>query len=92
MATNATPVMLIIWAALALITGILYAYRTSLTRDEEDQLFLDDAFNHEKAHQEAILAKVHRIEPAIRVSVIATVAMTVVVIGYHGWFAARSLF
>jgi hypothetical protein len=92
MATNATPIMLIIWAVLALITGILYAYRTSLTRDEEDQLFLDEAFDHEKAHQMQILAKVSRIEPAIRASVIATVAMTVVVIGYHGWFAARSLF
>lgn len=92
MATNLTPVMLIIWAVLALITGILFAYRASLTRDEEDQLFLDEAFDHEKAHQMQILAKVNRIEPAVRASLILTITMTVVVIAYHGWFAARSLF
>ena len=45
-----------------------------------------------KAIQSQILAKVNRIEPAVRASLIATVAMTVIVIGYHGWFAARSLF
>ena len=92
MVTGATPIMLMVWAGLALITAVLYAYRTSLTRDEEDQLFLDDAFSHEKAVQDAILAKVNRIEPAIRASLIATVAMTVIVVGYHGWNAARTLF
>jgi len=92
MRTNLTPVMLIVWAVLAVITVALYAYRMSLTRDEEDQLFLDDAFDHQKAIQSQILAKVNRIEPAVRASLIATVAMTVIVIGYHGWFAARSLF
>lgn len=92
MITNLTPVMLIVWAALALITALLYAYRTTLTRDEEGQIFLDEAFDHEKAHQAEIVAKVTRIEPAIRWSAILTVAMTVLVIGYHGWNAARSLF
>jgi hypothetical protein len=92
MTTTLTPVMLVVWGVLALITGLLYAYRSSLTRDEEDQLFLDEAFDHEKAAQALILAKVSRIEPAIRASLILTVTMTVVVIGYHGWNAARSLF
>lgn len=92
MATTLTPVMLIVWAALALVTGLLYAYRSSLTRDEEGQIFLDEAFDHEKAAQAQIVAKVHRIEPAIRACLILTVTMTVVVICYHGWNAVRSLF
>lgn len=92
MATTLTPVMLIVWAILALITGLLYAYRSTLTRDEEGQIFLDEAFDHEKATQAQIVAKVNRIEPAIRACLILTVTMTVVVIGYHGWNAARSLF
>jgi hypothetical protein len=92
MVTNLTPVMLVVWAVLALITGILYAYRSTLTRDEEGQIFLDEAFDHEKAAQALIVAKVNRIEPAIRACLILTITMTVVVIAYHGWNAARTLF
>jgi hypothetical protein len=80
------------WGILALITALLYAYRTSLTRDEDSQIFLDEAFDHEKAAQEQIVAKVKRIEPLVRLCLILTVVMTVAVIGYYGWGGVRLLF
>ena len=61
------PVMLSIWGVLAVVVAALFLYRTSLTRDEDDQIYLDDAFQHEKAAQEAIIAKVNKIEPALRI-------------------------
>ncbi len=92
MTTNFVPALWIVWAIFALVTTLLYAYRSSLTRDEEGQIFLDDAFAHEKAVQTQIVSKVTRLQPALRASLILTVLMTVVVIAYYAWDAGKALF
>jgi type VI protein secretion system component VasF len=79
------PVMLSIWGVLAVVVAALFLYRTSLTRDEDDQIYLDDAFQHEKAAQEAIIAKVNKVEPALRISLWAAGTVTVLlVVVYFG--------
>ena len=84
------PVMIIVWGVLALIAAALFLYRTSLTRDEDDQIYLDDAFQHEKAAQEAIIAKVNKIEPALRISLWAVGTVTVIlVVVYLGGLIAE---
>jgi hypothetical protein len=92
MTTNLAPVLLIAWAIVALVTLMLYAYRGRLTRDEEGQIFLDDAFAHEKAIQTEIVTKVNRLQPMLRASLILTVLMTVAVVGYYSWGAYKALF
>jgi hypothetical protein len=92
MTANMIPVLWIVWAIFALATALLYAYRSRLTRDEEGQIFLDEAFAHEKAIQTEIVTKVNRLEPTLRVSLALTVLMTAAVIGYYAWFVAKSLF
>ncbi len=77
------PVMWTVWSSLVVITAALYIYRSSLTRDEEDQIFLDDSFDHERMAQAAIVAKVTRVEPAIRVLQWLVIAMTVFVLAYY---------
>jgi 1,4-dihydroxy-2-naphthoate octaprenyltransferase len=79
------PVMLIIWGVLALIAAALFLYRTSLTRDEDDQIYLDDAFQHEKAAQEAIIAKVNKVEPALRISLWAVGTVSVILVVVYFW-------
>jgi cbb3-type cytochrome oxidase subunit 3 len=79
------PIMWTIWCALVLITAVAYLYRSRLTRDEEDQIFLDDSFDHEKSEQEAILAKVAKIEPLLKVCMWLVLAATLMVIGYYIW-------
>jgi hypothetical protein len=91
MTPNVVPVMWIVWAIFALITALLYAYRSSLTRDEEGQIFLDDAFAHEKAVQTQIVSKVTKLQPALRTSLILTVLMTIAVLAYYAWDAGKSL-
>jgi len=71
------------WGAFALFMAVLYIYRSTLTRDEEDQIFLDESFEREKAHQAVIAAKVDRVEPLIRIARWLVVAMTAVVIVYY---------
>jgi type VI protein secretion system component VasF len=77
------PVMWICWGVLAVIAAALYLYRSNLERDEDDQIYLDDAFSHEKAEQEAIIAKVNKIEPVVRIVLWILAAATVFVIAYY---------
>jgi hypothetical protein len=72
-----------VWGAFVLLTLILKIYAGRLSRDEDDQLVLDDAFSHVKAEQAAIMVKVHKLEPVRRAVLILTAAMTLVVIGYY---------
>lgn len=78
-------VMWIVWAVLVLITAVLYLYRSRLTRDEEDQIFLDDSFSHEQAAQAAIVAKVNKVQPLLRVCIWVVAVATLFVIGYYIW-------
>jgi hypothetical protein len=75
--------MWVIWSALAAITAALYIYRSNLTKDEEDQIFLDDSFDHERAAQAAIVAKVNKIQPILRAALWLMLVATVFVIGYY---------
>jgi hypothetical protein len=75
--------MWMVWGALVLIMVVLKMYSSKLTRYEDDQLILDAAFDHIKAEQAAIMARVHRIEPVRRVSLWLAVAATVFVLGYY---------
>jgi hypothetical protein len=77
------PVMWTVWAAFVVFAAALYIYRSSLTRDEEDQIFLDDSFEHEKAAQALIVSKVAKVEPLVRVGLWLVTAMTGVVIVYY---------
>ena len=77
------PVMWTVWSAIVVLTAGLYIYRSNLTRDEEDQIFLDDSFDHEKIQQAAIVARVQKIEPLVRMAKWLVAAMTAVVLIYY---------
>jgi hypothetical protein len=72
-----------VWGVLVLIMLALKIYSGRLTRDEDDQLVLDSAFDHVKAEQAAIIEKVHKIQPLRTVSLWLAVAATVFVVGYY---------
>lgn len=77
------PVMWSVWGALVLILISIWIYRSRLERDEEDQIFLDDSFSHEKAEQAAIVAKVAKVQPVFRGAMVIAGVATVFVIGYY---------
>jgi len=81
--TGMVPVMWMVWGAFVLIMVVLKMYSGKLTRYEDDQLILDSAFDHIKAEQDAIMARVNRIEPLRKVSLWLAVAATAFVLGYY---------
>jgi hypothetical protein len=83
--------MWIIWAAFVVFMAVVYLYRASLQKNEEDQIFLDDSFQQEKAEQAIIVAKVTRIEPVARIARWLVILMTIFVIAYYVWDILRQL-
>lgn|GEM_PF-703224 len=77
------PTMWTVWAVFAVALAGLHAYKSRLERDEDDQIFLDDSFDHMKNAQEALVARVHKIEPVERVALWLAVAATLFVVGYY---------
>jgi len=77
------PVMWTIWSAFVVIMAALYIYRSSLTKNEEDQIFLDDSFSQEQAEQAVIASKVAKVEPMVRIARWLVIAMTAVVLVYY---------
>ena len=88
---SAVPVMWIVWAGVALILLILLGYRGTLTMHEEDQLFLGSNGSNQELEQNALLLKVQKITPWVRVAIAATCLMSAVVVGYYVMEAVRNL-
>jgi hypothetical protein len=77
------PIMWSIWGVFVALMLSLHVYRGALEKNEDDQIFLDDSFDHERTAQMAIVAKVQRVEPALRVAKWLALTMTLVVIAYY---------
>jgi uncharacterized membrane-anchored protein YhcB (DUF1043 family) len=58
--------MLIAWGVLTGILIILLIYRSTLTMQEDDQLYLSDSESHMQQEQTQLLAKVNRLTPLVR--------------------------
>ena len=77
------PIMWTVWGVIVASMLLLHVYRSSLEKNEDDQIFLDDSFEHERTAQSLIVAKVQKVEPALRVLKWLAVGMTVVIIVYY---------
>ena len=77
------PIMWSLWGAFVVLMLSLHIYRSSLEKNEDDQIFLDDSFDHERAAQMAIVARVNKVQAPLRVAKWLALAMTVVIVVYY---------
>ncbi len=76
-------IMWSVWGLTVLVMAVMFLYRSRLTKDEADQIFLDDSFKNEQTAQQAIQDKVKRFQPLVKVSEIVAAVATLFVIGYY---------
>lgn len=88
---GAMPVMIVLWAVLTGLFLALLAYNGTITRYEEDQLFLDDVNSAEKEQQAAIIQRVQRLVPFIRTTGALAALMTVAIIGMYTFDAWQQI-
>jgi hypothetical protein len=57
--------LLVVWGAMTALLIVLLIYRSTLTMQEEDQLFLSDSDAHMEREQVALLRKVNKLNPLV---------------------------
>jgi hypothetical protein len=80
---SALPVLIIIWAVLTGVFLALLAYNGTLTRYEENQLFLEGSSVTEQQAQNSIVNKVNRVMPFLKFSGVAAAVMTVLIVAIY---------
>jgi len=73
--------LLIVWGVLTGVLIILLIYRSTLTMQEDDQLFLDDTKSHLELEQAELISKVNKITPFVKVLRAASGIMFLVIAG-----------
>ena len=58
--------LLIVWGIVTGIFLILLFYRSTLTRQEDDQLFIDESSASRATEQSQLIAKVNKINPLVK--------------------------
>jgi len=71
------------WGLSVLLYLSLKVYESRLSRDEDDQLVLDDSFGSLREEQAAIVAQVNRVQPLVRGALVLLGLMTLFVVGYY---------
>jgi hypothetical protein len=88
---NAIPVLIVVWAVVTGVFLALLAYNGTITRYEENQVFLADTRAGEDERQFAIVQRIHRAQPFIRVSGVLSALMTVAIVGIYTLDAWRRI-
>jgi len=69
------------WGVLTAVLVILLIYRSTLTMQEDDQLFLEESESHLQTEQIELMRKVNRISPWVKVLGAASGVMILVIAG-----------
>lgn len=86
------PILLTVWAVLTASFLGLLMYRGQLTRYEEEQLFLNDEVHlQEQDAQEAIVRRVKKITPIVKLFGAAAGLATACAVGVYVWDAWQKL-
>ncbi len=79
----------IVWAVLTVTLLAMLAYRGTITRYEEDQIFLDNASSQQQQEQASIVRRVDGLRPYLRAVTGATCLLSATIIGIYVWDAVR---
>jgi hypothetical protein len=84
---HALPALVVIWAVLTGLFLALLAYNGTVTRYEDNQLFLENINQREQQRQSVILRRVNTVMPYIRALGGLSAVMTLLIIGIYTWDA-----
>jgi hypothetical protein len=83
--------LLIAWGVLTGILIILLIYRSTLTMQEDDQLFLDESASAMAQEQRELMAKVHKINPFVKVLGATSGVMILIIAGWAVYIGLNSV-
>ena len=86
------PLLWTLWAGLTTLLLVLLIYRSNLTRYEEDQVFLEESSENHNQDNQALLKKVNRVAPLVKVVTVCTCVMTATILGFYVWDAVKQFY
>jgi choline-glycine betaine transporter len=82
---------LIMWGVVTGILLILVFYRSTLTRQEADQLFIDESSSSRATEQSQLIAKVNRINPLVKLVGATSGLMILAIAGWAVYLGLNSV-
>ena len=82
---NALPSLIVVWAVLTGLFLALLAYNGTITRYEDNQLFLADLNANEQRRQTRIVRQVNKTLPFVRILGTLSAVLTVVIVSIYTW-------
>ena len=89
-----TPGMEWLLIALGVVTGVLLIllfYRSTLTRQEDDQLFIDESSSSRATEQSQLIAKVNKINPLVKLVGATSGLMILAIAGWAVYLGLNSV-
>ena len=80
--------LLIAWGIVTAFLIVLLFYRSTLTRQEDDQLFIDESASLRATEQRQLIAKVNRLNPLVNM---AGATSGLMILFLAGWFVYNAL-
>ncbi|HXP09925.1 MAG TPA: hypothetical protein VN828_15580 [Acidobacteriaceae bacterium] len=85
-------VLWIVWAVFAVCLLTLLLYRGTITRYEDDQLFLDDHSARQHQENDAIIHRLDQIQPYLKIFTGVTSVLTAAIVGIYAWDAIKTFY
>ena len=89
--TPGLKLLLIAWGIVTGILLILLFYRSTLTRQEDDQLFIDESSASKATEQQQLIAKVNKINPLVKLVGATSGLMILVIAGWAVYLGLNSV-
>ena len=83
--------LLIAWGVVTGILLILLFYRSMLTRQEDDQLFIDESSSSRATEQSQLIAKVNKINPLVKLVGATSGLMILAIAGWAVYLGLNSV-
>jgi hypothetical protein len=77
--------LLILWAAITVVLVVLLIYRSTLSMQESDQLFIDVSGSHMEKEQALILRRLERLQWPLRFLGAASGLLILLILGIWLW-------
>jgi Fe2+ transport system protein B len=77
--------LLVLWAAITVVLVVLLIYRSTLSMQESDQLFIDLAQSHMEKEQALILRRLERLQWPLRFLGAASGLLILLIFGIWLW-------
>jgi Tfp pilus assembly protein PilN len=79
------PALLVVWGAVTAVLVVLLIYRSTLSMQEDDQLFLDESESHMQKEQALVLKRLERLQWPLRALGAVSGLLILVIFGVWLW-------